>query len=296
MTASSTRRTHLGGSHNSVVYGGGLGAAAIWSAYTEEGGHKRDVFDFGISGLWGSGIGRYASSGLPDATVRANGEVVPILGADALLGLEIHPHRKLDIYFYSGVDYAYRTYFYSSPVKTTGYGSPLNNNSGCEVELAPTSPYTPVSGTCNADTRALWQVGGGFWYRFLQGSFGTMAWGLQYTYTSRNTWSGEPGAGGGPGLQPQALDPDGVHLVPVLPPVTRCCAAPRRVRGERTRKRSCGASQLLFRPRRRSLQIRREASGLRSPFWAGPLSGASGARVTRSLPMQRRLLVAAIYD
>ena len=76
----------LGGSHNSVVYGGGLGAAAIWSAYTEEDGHKRNVFDFGISGLWGSGIGRYASSGLPDATVRANGEVVPILGADALFG------------------------------------------------------------------------------------------------------------------------------------------------------------------------------------------------------------------
>ena len=199
----------LGGSHNSVVYGGGVGAAAIWSAYTPtEGGRHRDILDFGISGLWGSGIGRYASSQLPDATVRPNGEVVPILGASALVGLEVHPHRQLDVYIYSGVDYAYRTYFYDNPLKTTGYGSPLNNNSGCATEGNPTSPYGPaIIGACNADTRAIWQAGGGFWYRFLQGSYGTFAWGLQYTYTSRNTWSGLPGAGGGSGLQPQALDP-----------------------------------------------------------------------------------------
>lgn len=54
--------------------------------------------------------------------------------------------------------------------------------------------------SCNADTRALVQGNLGFWYRFYQGSAGTVAWGLQYSYTARNTWSGAKS------LQPQALD------------------------------------------------------------------------------------------
>jgi hypothetical protein len=193
----------LGGSHNSMVYGGGLGAAALWSAYNTEDGKKRDILDFGISGLWGSGIGRYASSQLPDATVRPNGDIVPILSASALVGVEAHPHRQLDIYAYGGVDYADQTAFLSSsvPPKGVGYGSPLNNNVGCATEAAPGGQYTAGAVVCNADTRALWQMTAGFWYRFLQGSYGTFSWGLQYSYTSRNTWAGLNG------LQPQAIDP-----------------------------------------------------------------------------------------
>jgi hypothetical protein len=186
----------LGLTRNSMTYGGGLGAAAVWSVFVDDGGHKRDVVDFGVSGLWGSGVGRYGSSQLPDATIRPDGAIVPILGASALIGIEAHPHRKLDIYLYGGTDYDYRTAFYTNavPPKGVGYGSPLNPLYGCAVEYTPGAggyaPGAPPANTCNADTKNIWQVGGGFWYKFLQGSFGTLQWGLQYTYTERVIWSG----------------------------------------------------------------------------------------------------------
>ena len=50
----------------------------------------------------------------------------------------------------------------------------------------------------------------GFWYKFLQGNYGTFQWGVQYTYLTRETWSGLPLAGspaGTPGIAPTAIDP-----------------------------------------------------------------------------------------
>ena len=53
---------------------------------------------------------------------------------------------------------------------------------------------------CNADTRAIAQGNLGWWYRFYQGPAGAVAWGVQYSYTQRATWSGAKG------LDPRALD------------------------------------------------------------------------------------------
>ena len=65
-----------------------------------------------------------------------------------------------------------------------GYGSPLNDNSSCQVE-------TPTAAQpCQAQTRSLWQVQPGFWYRFYKGSAGTVAMGMSYSYTYRSTWAG----------------------------------------------------------------------------------------------------------
>ena len=72
-------------------------------------------------------------------------------------------------------------------------------NTACQTELAPTNNTTPVGGACNADTRAVWQANLGFWYRFYKGSAGTVQWGMQYSYTSKNSWSGVGG-------EPQAID------------------------------------------------------------------------------------------
>lgn len=190
----------VGGTRNHVEYGGGVGAAAVFAVNVPTAsGKTRDVADFGVSGLWGVGIGRYGTSQLADVTVRPNGALAPIRAAHALVSVETHPTRRLDIYGYGGAEYAYRTAFLNAKGAAVGYGSRLFAVAGCTQELAPTGPFAPVSGACNADTRALWQGVGGFWYRFYQGSAGTFQWGLQYSYTSRNTWSGVGG-------QPQALD------------------------------------------------------------------------------------------
>ena len=158
----------------------------------------RSVLDIGASGLWGTGMGRYGSAQLPDATVDVDGSLKPITSGQAMVALEVHPTKDLDVYFYGGAEYADRTAFVNAAGKGVGYGSELNNNTGCQTEAAPTNQVTPVSGTCQADTRAVWQGSAGFWYRFYRGSAGTMQWGLQYSYTSRNTWSGG-------GLQPEAI-------------------------------------------------------------------------------------------
>ncbi len=184
-----------GGSRNVTKSAFGVG----FGAYVPVMRGSRDVLDIGLNGLVGHGIGRYGSAQLPDATVDAEGSLKPIKAGHALLSLESHPTAKLDVYGYAGVEYADRTAFINSTGKGVGYGSPLNNNVGCDTEAAPTNQTTPNSGTCNADTRAISQAALGFWYRFYKGASGTVQWGLQYTYTSRDTWSGLA-------VQPKATD------------------------------------------------------------------------------------------
>jgi hypothetical protein len=183
-----------GGTRNATNYGYGLGFG-IYLPINSDG---RDVMDLGLSGLWGQGIGRYGTVTLPDVTVGSDGTLKPIKASQIMLSLETHPTKDLDIYSYIGAEYADRTAF-TSGGKGIGYGSELNNNTGCQTEAAPTNQTTPISGTCAADTRALWQANLGFWYRFYKGAAGTVQWGMQYSYTSRNTWSGG-------GIQPQAID------------------------------------------------------------------------------------------
>ncbi|HEX3865488.1 MAG TPA: hypothetical protein VHV78_02010, partial [Gemmatimonadaceae bacterium] len=171
----------------STAWGFGAG---VWFPVMAD---TRDVVDLGLSGLYGNGVGRYGTTQLPDATVDTDGSLKPIKTAHALLTIETHPTSKLDVYGYGGAEYADRTAFTNASGKGVGYGSPLNNNAGCETEAVPTGPYAPASGTCNADTRAFWQGNVGFWYRFYRGAAGTVQWGLQYSHTKRSAWAGTGG-------------------------------------------------------------------------------------------------------
>ncbi|HTR79104.1 MAG TPA: hypothetical protein VMH39_13385, partial [Gemmatimonadaceae bacterium] len=179
---------------NSTGYGVGIGTFYPVMA----GG--RDVMDIGVSGLYGKGIGRYGTSGLPDVTIAADSSLAPIKEAQGLLSIETHPTKMLDVYGYAGAEYADRTAFLVG-AKGVGYGSVAGSNaSGCGTEAAPGGQYAPASGTCNVDTRAIWQGNLGFWYRFYKGAGGTVQWGMQYSYTSRNTWVDATGN------QPQAIE------------------------------------------------------------------------------------------
>jgi hypothetical protein len=186
---------------NSSKNGGGFGANARWSFD-----HKH--IDFGLHGFGGSGVGRYGSAGLPDASIHADGTLDLVRSLQGLATLEWHG-PKLDVYLNAGAEYAGRAADYD-PLNSglyVGYGSPFFNNSGCYSETVPVSNsgFTPGGlSKCTADTRALIEGSAGFWYKFYDGSKdkinrGRLQWGAQYSYVTRNTWSGS-------GIEPHGID------------------------------------------------------------------------------------------
>ncbi len=180
--------------YNNSTNGGGLGVNARWSFD-----HKH--LDFGVHAFTGRGEGRYAASGLPDASIHANGTMDLIRTAQALGTLEWHA-PKFDVYLNAGVDYAGRSWDYD-PVsgKYVGYGSPKFSNSGCVTEIAPataTGFFPGGLGGCTADTRAVVEGTLGLWFKPYDGSKdkvnrGRIQWGPQFSYINRNVWSGSSG-------------------------------------------------------------------------------------------------------
>jgi hypothetical protein len=191
------------GAYNSSKEGGGGGVNARWTFD-----NKHIVF--GLHGFGGSGIGRYGAAGLSDLSINADGTIHLIKGLQGLTTLEWHG-KKLDVYAYTGAEYASRSADFD-PVsgKYVGYGSPYFSNSGCYTELPPTvgTGFTPTSpASCTADTRADIEGTIGFWYRFYNGPKGRFQFGTQYSYVTRQTWSGVgPAGAGNPGVTPEGLD------------------------------------------------------------------------------------------
>ena len=186
---------------NSSKNGGGVGANARWSFA-----NKR--VDFGLHGFGGSGVGRYGTSTLADASVHGNGTLDLIKSYQGLVTLEWHG-PKLDIYLNTGAEYAGRAWDVD-PVsgKPVGYGAPTFSNSGCFSETAPANGTGFLPGglsSCTADTRFLVEGTAGFWWRLYDGSKekvnrGRVQWGPQFSYVDRETWSGASG------IQPHGLD------------------------------------------------------------------------------------------
>jgi hypothetical protein len=78
-----TCATTATGAYNASKNGGGLGANARVSAFNKH-------MDFGVHALYGNGIGRYSASGLPDATVNADGTLAPLRTYQGLATIEFH--------------------------------------------------------------------------------------------------------------------------------------------------------------------------------------------------------------
>jgi hypothetical protein len=178
--------TSVAGAYNSSKNGGGVGANARWS-------FAQKRVDFGLHALGGSGIGRYGTGGLSDASVHANGTLDLIRSYQGLATLEWHS-PKLDVYLNAGAEYASRAADYdpNNSKLYVGYGSPFFTNAGCYSETLPSAGgFTPGSlGSCTADTRVLIEGTAGFWYKVYNGPKGRIQWGPQFSYVTRNTWSG----------------------------------------------------------------------------------------------------------
>jgi flagellar motor protein MotB len=191
--------------------------------------------EFAFQGLVGDGVGRYGSAQIADLTFRPDGTAALIRTGHGLSGLEYHSN-KLEAYAYAGAEYgsraAYRGYDSITVTKTPaipattttpaipsttttafklnqigGYGSPFANNSGCTKESPPANQLTPSSGgSCAGDTRVIMEGTLGFWYKFYQGPRGGLRLGIQYSYFSKNGWSGNNNIAGAPGFAPKAVD------------------------------------------------------------------------------------------
>jgi hypothetical protein len=167
------------GAYNNSSTGGAIGFNIIAPVFSKK-------VDLGLSGMYGDGAGRYASSQLQDATLRPDGTIALIHNASWLGRIEWHATPKWDIYAYVGGEYAARTaYVGYQSVKVTnipaipgcgavgeipcpgggiqpsypaltatsvtlngigGFGSPYANNTGCSTETLPSATGTPGTG------------------------------------------------------------------------------------------------------------------------------------------------------
>ncbi len=170
--------TTNGNTYTTEGYGVGFGALMPFAS---------KKLDTSLEGLLGQGIGRYGSSGLPDATLNpTTGALRPLRQARIMGGLIYHRSNRLDLYAYGGDEYVGRYAFISPAGTAGGYGSPLASYTGCTNEVA--------LNTCSGANRNIYEATAGYWYRLYQGEYGRIEQGNQVVYLRRDLWSGIGGA------------------------------------------------------------------------------------------------------
>jgi len=200
---------------NSIVLGGVGGSLRIPLF--------KNKLSLGAKGLYGSGMGRYGSC-LPDVTASSSGTFEPLHNLSGLLTAEVTPTPRLLLWSYYGGDYGSRTpsaggltlaaptaardanglwggHWAAATAAAVGYGSPLLANASCNVTANPgingsSTGFYP-GGSCAAQTRAVQEMAGGYWYDIYKGDRGRLRQGVQYGYFVREAWSGAgtPGIG-----------------------------------------------------------------------------------------------------
>jgi hypothetical protein len=160
---------------NHDVYGGGFGGGVVAELWPK-------IVDVQFSGLTGTGIGRYGTSGLPDVTYNsATGALQPVPETELLAGVIVHPTSWLDVYGYAGEEFQGKKY---NPGSASGFGvgNPATIALGCMNELS--------TAACSTQTKSVAQVTVGFWDTIYKGDFGMLRAGFQYSDTERTGFAG----------------------------------------------------------------------------------------------------------
>jgi hypothetical protein len=131
-------------------------------------------------------LGRFTATPFPDATLAQDGTILPLTITAAAVGLIWHTTPSLDLYSYAGLEKA-KAVFMDVGSVPFGYGNPLYNNTGCNIENSPAA-------TCNGNTREIRQFTVGFYDTIWQGRYGTVKAGVQYSYNQRFAFEGVGGA------------------------------------------------------------------------------------------------------
>jgi hypothetical protein len=161
------------------VSGGGFGANALIKLVP-------GVFDIQADGMFGSGIGRYGSGQLPDATFRPDGQIAPLTENMEMVGATWHSTPHLDFYIYAGREHDDAKAYYSG-TSLYGYGNPLYENTGCFSLTA------ALTAKCVGNTQEIDQITAGLWGDPYSGDFGRFRVGVQYSYTERKAFEGVGG-------------------------------------------------------------------------------------------------------
>ncbi|WP_220792603.1 hypothetical protein [Gluconacetobacter diazotrophicus] len=172
------RVSYLGHGQSHVVVAGGGGGAMLIPIIK----HK---LDFQASGLVGNGIGRYGTSNLADATTNRFGAPVALPEAQVLAGLVGHPIKSMDVYAYGGMEDILGGRSFNVGNKAYGYGNPALIATGCQTEMASNCTATNIKRVTQGTV--------GFWWRYLHGDYGTMQFGMQYSYTNVRAFAGVGG-------------------------------------------------------------------------------------------------------
>jgi len=172
-----------------VTMGWGVGGNVLLPAIPK-------ILDLQGSVLYGQGIGRYTSSGLPDAVVGPDGSLSTIKMLSFLVGAVAHPFEGNDIYAYYGQD---QTYANAWTVGATqgGWGNANFVNNGCLNQSLSGGTLgafnTPAAGTCTFDVQKAQEFTIGFWQDAYKGNLGHLRYGLQYEYVKLTAFQGVPG-------------------------------------------------------------------------------------------------------
>jgi len=161
---------------NQSAHGGGFGVGMLLPVVPK-------VLDFQFSGMSGKGIGRYGSAQLNDITLNPSGAPQPLKENMLLSTLTWHATPDLDIYVAGGREQQDSYLTTGLNGKAFGYGSALlgYNNSNCLMYGAATD--------CTGQTRQIAQQTAGFTWKFYQGKFGKVQFGMQYSHTTRKLFS-----------------------------------------------------------------------------------------------------------
>ncbi|WP_066819178.1 ABC transporter C-terminal domain-containing protein [Sphingomonas mali] len=139
--------------------------------------------------LFGNGIGRYGTTGMPDVTVRPDGRLVGLPATMWLAGATLHLTTRFDLYGFMGKETVRGRVFRSAALPSADFGYGVLgqiDNSGCTIE----------GGACAALTRSIEQVALGGWFKAFKGDFGRVQFGVEYSTTLRRTFA--DGAGVAP--------------------------------------------------------------------------------------------------
>ncbi len=177
---------------NTATAGGAFGAIRV---------EPVKAVEVGLSLMGGTGLGRYGSAQLADATVKPDGELEPIKNYHGLFSVVTHEGKKLDIFAYYGGEYDQRTvYTVTTGVfngDMIGYGVRNLNNAGCyalppsNAAIATTGGSPSSPSTCASPTRYIQEPMIGFIYRAVNSpKYGRLQYWATYSYLQRNLWSG----------------------------------------------------------------------------------------------------------
>jgi hypothetical protein len=168
------------GTHD--VWGGGFGGGIVAQIIP-------GWFDAQFSALTGSGVGRYGSSQLPDVTYDpVNGLLKPIPETMLLAGGILHAADWLDVYAYAGEEYTQSVFVPGfGGAAGNGWGDPRYVQTGCF------SNFSTATCTAYKAPKEVGQVTVGFWDTIAKGDYGLVKWGVQYSFTQDQGFTGVGG-------------------------------------------------------------------------------------------------------